>query len=57
MSVMFVWVGKDAEDVMVIGQMVSAELYLYLAKFHLYWLKCAVSAEFVTRLIRTTFAI
>ena len=36
---MFVWVGKEADDVIVIGRVVSAELRLYLPS-------CSVSAEF-----------
>ena len=47
---MFVKVGKEADDAIVIGRVVSAELRLY-------WPSCSVSAEFVAHMIRTVFAI
>ena len=48
---MLVWVGKEAGyDVIVIGLVIFAELRQY-------WLSCSVSAEFVTQMIRTAFAI
>ena len=47
---MSVWVGKEAGNVIVIGRVVSAELRLY-------WPSSSVSAEFVTRMIRTVSAI
>ena len=48
---MFVWVGKEAEyDVIVIGRDVLTELRQY-------WPSCSISAEFVTHMVRTAFAI
>ena len=47
---MFVWVGKEADDVIVIGQVVSGELRLYLPS-------CSVSAELIAHTIRPVFAI
>ena len=47
---MFVWVGKEADDVIVIGRVVLAEMRLY-------WLTCSVPAEFVARMIRIVFGI
>ena len=38
MAAMFVWVRKEAYDVIVIGRVVLAEL-------HLYWSSCSVLAE------------
>ena len=47
---MFVCVGKEADDVIVIGRVVLAELRLY-------WPSFPVSAECVAHMIRTIFAI
>ena len=47
---MFVWVGKEVDDVIVIGRLVSAELRLY-------WPSCSVVADFVAHMIRTVFVI
>ena len=60
---MFVWVGKEADDVVVIGRVVSAELLLYcpscvcIGRVALYLPSCSVSAAFVAHIIRTVFAI
>ena len=48
---MFVWIREEAGyDVIVIGRVVLAELRQY-------WPSCSVSAEFVTHMIQTAFAI
>ena len=47
---MFVWVGKESDDVIVIGRVVLAELRMY-------WPSCSVSAKFVAHMIRTVSAI
>ena len=50
-AMQFVWVGKEAgDDVIVVGQVVSVE-------FRLYWLSCSVSANIVTHMTWTAFAI
>ena len=46
---MFVWVGKEADDVIVIGRV--------LPELHLYRPSCSVSADFVAHMIRTVFVI
>ena len=47
---MFVLVGKDVDDVIVIDRNLLAELRLY-------WPSCSVSADFVAHMIWTVFAI
>ena len=50
MSAMFVLVGKEADDVIVIGRVLSAKL-------HLYWPSCSVLAEFVAHMIQIVSAV
>ena len=46
---MFEWVGKEADDIIVIGRVVSTELRLY-------WPSCYASADLVAY-IRTVFTV
>ena len=47
---MFVWVGKEADDV--IGRVAFV-----LAELRLYWPSCSVSAAFLAHMSRTVFVI
>ena len=55
---MFVWVGKEADDAIVIGRLVSpGRVASVLAELRLYWPSCSMSAEFAAHMIKTVFAI